>query len=432
MPVAHRSRSRTVATLLVVVACVLTVLVGAPAQARPGRATWPWVGGQLLAGGKVDVLLQWDRVARSPRYRISYAPLHGRLTPGEVRYSPHRHTKVVRRDRGHLQSAWLRRLRPGTFYCFQVQGLSRHRGRPAGAPSGLHCKMTTRRTRARPANGTGLVVGTYNTCSSACASTLRTDWETVRGPLVERRIREMRAAGPTSRPVDVLAVQEGNRATSWLTGRLADTFTRGCQTGDGTGKSSEDNQSVFVRSTTWEVVGGTAGGMNFHDIGGDGAHGACWVRIRSRATGRELVVVDLHLYAPSTTAGDRIRRAQTAAVVSAATTALPGTPVVYAGDFNSWRGRRYDKPQTLLAGLGYDDAFDPALAFLSRPSLTSVCGTSTRPATSPTWAGHLDRVFVPPGVHVASWKVDYRLQAGRYVAPLASDHNPVVVQLVLP
>lgn len=423
-------RDRALPALVAALACVLTVLAGPPADAaRPGSAKWPWVARQSLqANGKVTVRLEWPKAARSKKYRISYAPLKGRLNRGEVSGSRKKRVNTVRRDRGRLQHARIRNLKPGTTYCFQVQGV---RGRTSGRAGGVHCKTTTQRSRRRPPAGTDLAIGTFNTCSTACARNLGTGWET-RGPLVLQRVREMRTGAASGRAVDVVAVQEGNEATAYLTTHLDGTFTRACQTSDGSGRRRDNNQALLVRDATWQVVPETAGGMHFGDIGADGSHGACWARIRSVATQREVVVVSLHLYAHSTAAGDRIRRAQTKAVIAAVDRDLPGSTVVFAGDFNSWRGRRPDRPEKVLSSLGYDDAFDPATSYLSHPHLTSHCEGARRPHTSPTWAGHLDRIFVPRGVHVASWKVDYRLSGGRYVAPFASDHNPVVVGLVLP
>jgi endonuclease/exonuclease/phosphatase family metal-dependent hydrolase len=83
-----------------------------------------------------------------------------------------------------------------------------------------------------------------------------------------------------------------------------------------------------------------------------------------------------------------------------------------------------------LAKIGAEDAFDQAATYLSPPYLSSVCPTAT-PCASWMWGDHVDRVFVTERVHVGAWKVDYRLNsAGNYVR--LSDHNPVLVSLLIP
>jgi hypothetical protein len=41
-------------------------------------------------------------------------------------------------------------------------------------------------------------------------------------------------------------------------------------------------------------------------------------------------------------------------------------------------------------------------------------------------------VFVPPGASVTGWRTVAPMRAGRYLTPMASDHNPVVLTVYLP
>ncbi|MDN5745719.1 MAG: endonuclease/exonuclease/phosphatase family protein, partial [Nocardioidaceae bacterium] len=216
----------------------------------------------------------------------------------------------------------------------------------------------------------------------------------------------------------------------WLrTDALAGTFSQACQTIEGT---THDNQSVFVRDATYEVVDGSQGGLRFdaprYD---DPTHGACWAKIRERASGLEVVIVGLHLRDGTGTANDRVRAAETAELMDRVAQAHPDTPVVFAGDSNSTRTRALDGPRVELAKGGYLDAYEESALYRTRPYRNSACGPTGAVRKSTTWGDHIDRVFAPPGVHVSSWEVDYRIKStSRYQTPLASDHNPVVVSLL--
>lgn len=273
-----------------------------------------------------------------------------------------------------------------------------------------------------------MVISTYNTCSSACNSTLGA-WS-ARGPRVRDRILQMNV-GATGRRADIVAVQEGNLATPYLTSALGGTFTRGCQTGDGTGNPSHDLQSLFVRDATYEVVPGTAGGLFFARYD-DPVHGACWVKVREKTSQQEVVVVSAHLWNGADTAGDTRRGMETDLLADTVKATFPASPIVYAGDFNSTRSHARDAPLYRMYADGQDDAYDQAARYLSRPYRKSACGTSTTPRTSWRWGNHLDRVFAPARAHVATWEVDYRMDGSRYLAPLPSDHHPVLVSLLIP
>lgn len=419
--------SRRWVAMLAALACALPLLAlaAAPAHAaRPNKAGAVWMTHQVQrTGPTVSLRLEWAKIRGATSYEVEYATSSGSIARTEVQGSRYKRTLKVRGDRDNVQALMVDRLAPGKTYCFQVRGRN---SAGYGLRGPVHCKVTVRTSRPKPAASIPLVVGTYNTCSSACAGSLGA-WRS-RGPWVRNRILQMNVSG---RAVDVVAIQEGNEATSYLTSELDGTFTRGCQTGDGTNNVYHDNQSVFVRDATYDVVAGTRDGLNFERYG-DKAHGACWVMVREKHSRQEVVVVGLHLWPPSDAAGDAERARQIDLVADTVSGQFPNSTIVYAGDFNSNRSRATDTPLKRLYADGQDDAYDQALRYLTRPYRNSATGTSTTPKTSTTWGDHVDRVFAPAGVHVAGWKVDYRMDGSRYASPMPSDHNPVLVSLLIP
>lgn len=391
------------------------MLAAAPADARPAGAQWPWVIAQTVqSNGKVSMTLEWKKIARSKKYRIDYAPLKGNLGSGEVQKSRHKKSKTVKGGGGKLKHGVVANLKPGKVYCFQVYGVS---GKSTGNRGGVHCKMTTRADRRPVSSSYRMVVGTFNACSRACGG-----WSSGRDELAMRRIQEMRMGGY---PVDVLAVQEATDATDTFDAKLVG-FTHACETVEG----ADDDQSLFVRTSTYEPIAGTQGGISFP---GHYGNGACWAQIRNIATQQTIVAASIHL---SPGSSNSLRASQLTTVVGMINKQFGASSRrIYAGDFNSHAShttRATDVPLGILWANGhYDDSYDMANAFLSKPYYNSGGAHSATPVTSWTWGDHIDRVFTPPGVHVASWKVDYRMSGGRYVQQV-SDHNPVLVSLSIP
>lgn len=403
-------------------ATMIGLLPAAPAHAGTLAKTGAmWISAQRVEGRTTTFVATWPKVARARYYEVDFlaSPTQKALGGSTVQRSRRTHTIKVRATGAAMQTGVVKGLAPGTVYCLQVRARA---GRVAGRHSPVFCKQTTRANRGRIAGTVPLAVGTFNVCSAACST--MASWAS-RRPEVLRRIREMNV-GLRGRPIDVLAVQEGRNAVDrggFLDTSLAGTFTKACVT-------SKSLQAVYVRDSTYSVVRGGAGSMTF-DAYGDGAHGACWARVRENTTGTEVVVVSLHLdVIPS---HETVRARETSAVLVRAAADNPGTRVVLAGDFNSHRGHSYDGPRAVLAAKGYDDGYDQSLVYRSVPLRNSGCGPDGSVKLSYTWGLHIDRVFAPAGVAVTSWEVDYRMRsAARYASPMASDHNPVVVELRLP
>lgn len=430
-----RARRPIVLVLATVAALVLTLPAAAPASAALPKAGAPWVTAQSVTGRSVTLSISWPRVKGATRYEVDLvASRSGKALSGaQITRSSATRTRSFAATKGTTQKARLTRLKPGTVYCVVVRGL---RGsRTVGPRSAPHCRMTTERDRAATKGRERLAVATYNVCSG-CASGKLPAWGPSRATRVADRIARL-TVGTSKRRADVVTIQEGDRALAEneergdLENALAGTFTRGCKPSDGTSDAYDNNVGVLLRDATLTAVPGTAGGMTFKAFDDDATHGACWVEARSRATGRTYAFVGLHV--DERAGADANRKRETAAVHAAVTKALPGRTVIYAGDTNSSRSRKVDGPRVALAGKGYDDAYDVALRYQSHPHQNSAIGTSGTVRTSTLWGDHIDRVLVPRGVTVTAWKVDHRLTSRtRYATPLASDHDPVIVELRLP
>lgn len=430
----RRTRHLSLLVLATAAALVLPLSLAAPASAALPKAEAPHAVAQAVSGKTVTLTIAWPRVKGATRYEVDLlASRSGKALSGaQIAKSSATRTRTFTATKGTEQTARLTKLKPGTVYCIVVRGL---RGSTAVGPrSAPHCRMTTERDRVATKGREKLAVATYNVCSG-CASGKLPAWGPSRASKVADRIKKL-TVGTSKRRADVVTIQEGDRALAEntepgdLESRLAGTFARGCRTGDGTGNGYDNDVGVLLRTSTLTAVPGTAGGMTFAAFDDDVTHGACWVEARSKATDRTYVFVGMHV--DERAGADANRKRETAAVHTAVTKALPGRTVIYAGDTNSSRTRAVDGPRVALASKGYDDAYDVALRYQSHTQQNSAIGTSGTVRTSITWGDHIDRVLVPRGVTVTAWKVDHRLASRtRYATPLASDHDPVIVELRL-
>ena len=105
-------------------------------------------------------------------------------------------------------------------------------------------------------------------------------------------------------------------------------------------------------------------------------------------------------------------------------------PIVYAGDFNSSPGDKHaiDGPAIAMREVHAADAFDVARR-LSRTKYNSANGYLRVP---PATATHIDQLYGSPGVTFSSLGQLLQLSSGKFVGTIPSDHNPIVVDAVLP
>ncbi|MBM9458742.1 endonuclease/exonuclease/phosphatase family protein [Nocardioides sp. zg-536] len=400
-----------------------------PRLVRPARL---WVTTQQLSSPTSSAItLNWPRTPGATSYELTWAP-----GGGNVLTDPQRSTLKVAARSTAVQTRVITGLRPGKVTCFQVRARSKY-GVSTHSPQG--CKFTMPASRAVPAASYRLDVATFNVCSSACTKAGRA-WS-ARRVAVRDRILGM--------DVDVVAIQEGTRATSYLESADGlEGYVKGCQVGDGYGRDDDGgdpeasqwrNQSLFVRAATYTVVPGTADGIRFAAVNGlSEYHGVCWVELVHNATGQHVVVASVHLTHASGAVYDQGRYAQTEQLLAAIAAAYPPSthpggapPVVMAGDFNSHRQAAYDGPRERFERNGFHDAFDVAARYESTPYQNSFNGWSEVPRTSTRWGNHLDKVVVPARAHVASWRIVEPMSGGRYSA-LLSDHSALRASVLLP
>lgn len=382
------------------------------------------VGSQYLQGAPpatTALAVTWPHSVGATAYELVLAP-----GQGNVHNDPQKLVLSLPATPSAPMATTLGGLVPGGIYCMEIRAVNRL---GAGAYSPQHCKYTMPTSRAVPTDSYGLDIATWNVCSTVCTNGGR--------PWIERQAAA--TARMLSWGVDAIAIQEGGQATADLVDDLTG-YTKGCQAGDGPVYfPNRNNQALFVKDATYEVLPGTARGMRVDGENAGTNHGGCWVEVRNLETGDHVVLASIHLRNDgANTNWDSLRYEQTQILLTNIQTDInvryptgPRPPIVLAGDFNSYRNRNFDGPRERLAQTGFDDVYDVAGSYLSPTYLSSYHGWRTAPDTSWRWGDHMDRVFVPAGAHATSWRTDEPLVNGHY-SQLLSDHAPVLASIRMP
>lgn len=428
---------------------LLVVGLASPAPARPAKASTPY----LVASSPHTVTLKWAPVANARGYTVFVAstPSKAARTKQQTRASRGRHTTLKIRD-----------LRPHRRYCFTVRAV---RDGDKGPRSEPVCGHTLRRSIDRAAPSVSVV--TFNVCAYAenCKR-----WTRQREDAIVQRIVDANA--------DVVALQE-------VTGRADELATRLRDHGYAsyTARLNKRNEAVYYRMSALELAVtteastacvvepyaglddtsawrfprhfdeptqqwysfATSGWFTEQKVCRDrqlpveqegrissptGAT-AAWAALRLRSNGQTYMFVSAHLTHGPTTADARLRGRETRQLI-ANTEALAGAmPIIYMGDFNSYRGGPgNDPPRREMAKRGWVDAFD-ASATYSRPNVSSFNGWRAKVQTMKYWGGHIDRIFVRTSMGSTDWRIVAPTKNRRYVGAKASDHNPVRTTIVL-
>ncbi|HKT57727.1 MAG TPA: fibronectin type III domain-containing protein [Microbacterium sp.] len=314
-------------------------------------------------------------------------------------------------------SATITHLLPGRDYFVQVRGVSAA-GR--GAPSlrvghGTIAAEASASALASHKTVSGLKVMTWNICSNACSNF------TVRRGVINTRIAEL-APG-------VVGMEEGSKYTTAPSG-----YAFGYK-----------GQNVILYRTAQftSVKKGTTiahGAATFASVYASAGHGVSWAALRNRANGAFLVVFDVHLRAGTTVALQKQREYEAgrlgpyiAAVYSQLKTKFGSItnwanagPVV-VGDFNTNKSHPTDTTQSILRRAGWLDSFDQA-HHLTRQHYNSANPTwSLYPVIGERWGDDVDKLVVKPShTVVLSWANVGKMSGGRFVAPLGSDHHPLM------
>lgn len=278
-------------------------------------------------------------------------------------------------------------------------------------------------------------VMTYNVLTSNADGTASTGGATI-APWAQRRsgvLSLIRRAAP-----DILCVQEGGgwvgtpqgyggrRQVDDLVTTLGSYTLARTETPPSEHHYQRFGNYVLFRSAVYRAVG--AGGSWSLGEG----RTAAYQLLQHRGSGARVLAVSVHLvYGNGRTADDqRAAEARRLLAQAGAMARATGTPVVYAGDFNSVRNRNhvYDGPGEVMSAAGVLDARNVAQ---SLPNL-AYNSANLYLRTPPRVSQSIDYVFAPPGVAVSTRAVVLDLVGGRFPGVIPSDHNPLLVIAAVP
>lgn len=423
--------------------------LASPAAAAPARVATPYI----TASSTHTLTVQWPKMSAAKRYTVYMGS------------TPSRATKTKQRShRSHGRSATLKikGLRKNTRYCFTVQAV---RGGTAGKRSEPICGHTLRRSVKK--SDAKVAVATFNVC--AAAANCR-NWTTQREDAIVRRILDANA--------DVVAVQEITGKADKLAQRL-----RSHGYAHYTQRASKLDEAIYYRTSTLEmgledravqacevepyrgVDDTTTWKFPRHldlvtqqwyafqgsswvteepvcrtrqlaveregRIGSPTGATAAWAALRLKKTGKTYLFVSAHLTFGATKAAGRLRGRETKQLISGANAAADGAPIIFLGDFNSYRGATDDPPKREMARQGWVDTFENSTTY-TRPYVSSSNGWGSQVRTPSSWGGHIDRIFIRPSMGSSNWKIVAKVNKRRYVGTRASDHNLVRATIHLP
>jgi endonuclease/exonuclease/phosphatase family metal-dependent hydrolase len=428
---------------------LLTVGLMTPAQARPERVSVPYV----TAASPHTLTVTWPAAGGARRYSVYVGS-----SPSKATHT----TKRVHRSHGRRTSLKVKGLGSHRRYCFTVKAV---RGGSTGKRSAPVCSYTLRRS-VKP-TGPKVSVATFNVCA---VSVNCKRWTRKREKAIVKRIVDANA--------DVVAVQEVTTKAD----RLADLLEKYGYVRYAAPERKVD-EAIYYRTsaaemavaatpaqqcevepyrgpestTTWRFprhfdaatqrwyAYQTSSWLTEEPVCRDrqqtveqegrigsptGATGV-WAALRLKADGETYAFVSAHLSHGPTTADGKLRGRETRQLIRTTKRAVAGLPVVFMGDFNSYRGGpSNDPPRRIMSMRGWTDSFD-ASATYTRPYVSSFNGWQPKVETLKYWGGHIDRIFIPKQLGSTSWRVVAKTRQRRYIGTQASDHNLVRTTILL-
>ncbi len=427
--------------LIAVVAATLGAsLISSPAVAasKPAKVGLvSIIGGTVYtSGGKnyATVKLSWPKAKRATKYQVFVS----RTKSGVARKS--KATVTVKGTR-----ATIKKLGRNRTYWFQVRAVN---GRKVGSRSNRVARVTIAASPALSrATSPAISVMSYNVCSNACTTR---PWSG-RQPLVVNRVVALQP--------DVLAVQEASRWSTTIPGytqvpegnndRLfynTDVYepvvkdwilepARECPVTDEPPHPGEEPCEPSEAVTVPEQVNGRISTSSKE---------APWALLRRKdASGQYVVFVSVHLLTGNSDSAARTRALQMRTIfaqlddqmaswreVTGFQVSRSAFPVVFVGDFNTNRSRSNNSVvENELRKHGYFDAYEQARSVTGQHYNTGNPDWRWRnPVIGVTWGDHVDKVWVRASrSRVLSWANVGAMSGGRYIAPLPSDHHPILV-----
>ena len=429
---------------------VLVVALASPSSARPTRVAVPYI----TAATPHTLTVTWPAVASAGRYTV-----YDGSTPSKAG----RTTTRSHWSNGRKTSLKVRGLRANERYCFTVKAVAGGQGGRRSAPVCGH----TLRNRPEP-KGAKVSVATFNVCA---ASSNCKGWSRKRENAIVQRIVDANA--------DVIALQEVTRKADKLANRLAKygyvryaaptrkvdeaiyyrtsaaemaVTTNPLQLCEVEPYAGVEDTSTWrfprhydaptrqwyaFRTSSWTtedpVCRERAAPVEQEGrIGSPSGASAAWAALRLKRNGQTYVFVSAHLSAGQTKAAGRLRGRETKQLIRNTEHVAGDLPVIYMGDFNSYRGRADgDRPLKVMSRGGWVDTYDASETY-TRPYISSFNGWRSTVATMKYWGGHIDRIFVPKSMGSTSWRVVARTKKRKYIGTQASDHNVVRTTVLLP
>ncbi|MET0447028.1 MAG: endonuclease/exonuclease/phosphatase family protein [Aeromicrobium sp.] len=428
---------------------VLVAGLAGPATAAPARVATPYIA----ASSPHTLTVQWPKVSGAKRYTVY------------IGSTPSRATKTKDRSyRSHGRSAKLKikGLRKNSRYCFTVQAV---RGGSAGKRSPAVCGHTLRRSVKK--SDAKVSVATFNVC--AAAANCR-GWTKKRENAIVKRILAAKA--------DVVAVQEITGKADKLAERLrpygfahytqrvrkldeaiyyrtrtmsmavADNAVQACEVEPYSGVEDTSTwrfpRHLDVATQRWYAFQGSSwvteqpvcrprrlAVEREGRIGSPTGATAAWAALRLKKTGKTYMFVSAHLSYGPTSKLARQRGRETRQLISSAKRVAGDLPIIFMGDFNSYRGASDDSPRQEMARQGWVDTFDNSTTY-TRPYVSSSSGWGSQVRTLKYWGGHIDRIFIRTSMGSGNWKIVAKVKKRRYVGTRASDHNLVRATIYLP
>ncbi len=285
-------------------------------------------------------------------------------------------------------------LRPDTKYWVKVRPVN-------GEQVGVYSAPVAFRTAVRQ---TAFKIATWNVCSEKCKG-------------YEGRARIM-AQFLNDNDVDIFGLQEsGGVRVGAVTDSIFSGGDRGFVRADGGAKA----RYVFYRPALFEQLGGGS-----FDIG-DGRD-TTWAKFRVKESRRTFYYVDVHLdNGKGKDANARRSREIDRMLSTMRSINTTGTPMIYAGDFNSGPHRDQDTPGDRMRGEGLTNS-----ELLTDDVENAGINTGHTFSTEVLDSGaHIDHIWVTPDFEVDSWKQLVRITNGRYTTPVVSDHNAISAVVAL-
>ncbi len=402
-------------------------------QAPAGAASKPGSVGLVsyTAATRTSLTVAWHKASRAKTYQIFVSTSYS----GVAKAKPYRTTKNLQYKVTGLKS--------GVNYYIQVRAMN---GSTAGSRSARVGHRTIQVPQA-DATGPKYKVMTYNICARVCTENNvkhNNDYYTygkwsVRMPGAVERI--------TSHKPDVVMLQEASCGPPGPGDILFPYPQYAPEMAPPEGYAEVGCRSakrLFYNDARFDLAVGeecmdddppppavtdcTHGSIYLGNHGG-GKRYAVWAElVDTAASNRHVIFVSVHLVNGESEYTNR--KTETYTLLDEIEKVNPeGFPVIYGGDFNSFKNRSPDTVATAFNLRGYHDSFELAMA-LKYQHYNSYNDFQTTPKLSIKWGDHLDHVWVDSArTRVTSWSNGARLVGGKYPHPIPSDHNPIVVSV---